>query len=272
MGKQVEFSFGDDSIAKSYDKILVPSLFKPWAIHLIENNQPWVGKTVLDLACGTGVVTKELAPNVSPNGRVFALDMNGQMLDIAKSKCREWHNHIDFIEGSCESMAIPDSSVDRIVCQQGFQFFPNKQTAALEIYRVLKPGGRVIISTWCPVSECEIFGIICETLEALNEHEISHMMRVPFDFLTQRELKEPFKTVGFSNIEVSKQEMNMRLQGEVDSALMIAYATPIAPKLKELSVEKREEFNKVFTAKMRRISQDERDCGQMVSNVLKANK
>jgi ubiquinone/menaquinone biosynthesis C-methylase UbiE len=272
MSKKVEFSFGDDSIAKSYDKILVPALFEPWAFHLIENNKPWVGKVVLDLACGTGVVTKELARNVGSNGRITALDINSQMLDIAYSKCKEWGNQIDFIEGSCESLAIADSSVDIVVCQQGLQFFPNKQTAVLEIYRVLRPGGRVIISTWCPVSECEIFGAICETLEALNENELSQMMRVPFDFMTEIELEEPFNIAGFSNIEVSKLELNMNLNGEIDSALMIAYATPIAPKLKELSIEKREEFNRLFTAKMRLISQDEKNCGKMVSNILKANK
>lgn len=272
MSKETDFSFGDDSIAKAYDAILVPSLFEPWAIHLIENNQPWDCNMVLDLACGTGVVTKELACNISSNGKVIALDINRQMLDIAKSKCKEWENDIDFMEGSCESLAIADSSLDVVVCQQGFQFFPNKQAAALEIYRVLKPSGRVIISTWCPVSECEIFGIICETLETLNENEISQMMKVPFDFMTQSELQEPFSAAGFSNIELTKQEMNMRLEGEVDNALMVAYATPIAPKLRELSVEKREKFNEVFTAKMRRISQDERNCGKMVSNVLKANK
>ena len=95
MDKRVEFNFGDHSIAKSYDKILAPSLFEPWAIHLIKNNQPWVGNVVLYLACGTG----ELTRNVGLNGRVIALDINGQMLDIAKSKCKEWENHIDFIEG-----------------------------------------------------------------------------------------------------------------------------------------------------------------------------
>ena len=118
MGKQVEFNFGDDSIAKSYDKILVPSLFKPWAINLIENNEPWLGNKVLDLACGTGVVTKELVRNVSPNGKIFALDLNAQMLDIAKSKCKEWESHIDFIEGSCESITIADGSLDVVLCQQ----------------------------------------------------------------------------------------------------------------------------------------------------------
>lgn len=272
MAEQVEFSFGDDSIAKSYDKILVPSLFEPWAIHLIENNQPWKNKMVLDLACGTGVVTKELVSNVGPNGSVIALDINAQMLGIAKSKCKKWKNHIDFIEGSCESLPVADCSIDVVVCQQGFQFFPNRVSAALEIHRVLKPGGRVIISTWCPVSECQIFGVICDTLEILNENEISQMMRVPFDFITRGQLQEPFKTAGFSHIEVSKQEMAMYLVGDVNTALMVAYATPIAPKLKELSVEKQEEFKKIFTAKMQLISQDERNCGQMVSNVLRAHK
>jgi ubiquinone/menaquinone biosynthesis C-methylase UbiE len=272
MDKPIEFSFGDDSIAKSYDKILVPSLFEPWTLQLIEKNQPWAGKRVLDLACGTGVVTKELARNVSPNGSVIALDLNDQMLAVAKSKCKEWEYCIDFIKGSCESMAIEDSSVDIVVCQQGFQFFPNKQVAALEIYRVLKPGGRVIVSTWCPVSECEIFGVISETLEALNEIEISKMIRVPFDFMPPSELQEAFRTAGFSKIALSKEEMNLYLEREVDNALIFAYATPIAPKLKELSVEKREEFHKAFAAKMQRISHDERNCGQMVSNILTANK
>ena len=64
----------------------------------------------------------------------------------------------------------------------------------------------------------------------------------------------------------------MHLEGEIDSALMVAHATPIAPKLKELSAEKRKEFDKVFTAKMKLISQDKRHCGKMVSNILKANK
>lgn len=272
MDNKVEFSFGDDSIAKSYDRILVPSLFEPWAHQLIEDNQPWSGNEVLDLACGTGVVTKELARSVSPDGSVIALDINGQMLDIARSKCAEWNNHIKYIEGSCESLDIADCSLDVVVCQQGFQFFPNKNNAAHEIYRVLKPGGRIYISTWCPVSECEIFGAICETLEALNESEISQMMRVPFDFMTSNELQESFCKAGFSNIEVSKQEMKLSLEGGVESAIQLVYATPIAPKLRELSPEKQEEFKKVFSTKIQLLGQDERSCGRMVSNVLIANK
>ncbi|MEE9190292.1 MAG: methyltransferase domain-containing protein [Candidatus Neomarinimicrobiota bacterium] len=271
INKQDEFSFADDSIAKAYDTILVPSLFEPWALQLIQDNQPWGDTKVLDLACGTGVITRVLANNIKNNGRVIALDINSQMLDLARIRCAEWKN-IEFIEGSGESLAISDNTLDVVVCQQGFQFFPNKKTAAIEIHRVLTPGGKAIISTWCPVSECEIFGIICETLEAMNEIEISRTMRIPFDYMTQQQLRKPFKNAGFKNIVVSKQEMNLSLKGGVDGAIALAYATPIGPKLKELSNEKQDKFKKVFIDKIQIISHDGKNFGRMVSNVLKAEK
>jgi ubiquinone/menaquinone biosynthesis C-methylase UbiE len=247
MKKQVEFSFGDDSIAKAYDTVLVPSLFEPWASQLVIDNKPWNSCNVLDLACGTGVVTKELAKSVGSNGKVIALDINSQMLNQAKIKCNEWANNIEFIEGSAESLDISDNSMDKVVCQQGFQFFPNKKTAANEIYRVLKPRGKAIISTWCPVSECEIFGIICDTLESMNLNEISQMMRVPFDFLTQEELLQSFSDIGFSDIQFSKQEQILFIEGGMNGAITFVYATPIGPKLTALRSEEQENFKKLFT-------------------------
>jgi ubiquinone/menaquinone biosynthesis C-methylase UbiE len=271
INNQSEFSFAEDSVAKAYDTILVPSLFEPWAVQLIQDNQPWEDTKVLDLACGTGIVTRELANNVNNNGSVIALDINSQMIDLARIRCAEWKN-IEFIEGSGDSLAISDNGLDAVVCQQGFQFFPNKEVAAIEIYRVLKLGGKAIISTWCPVSECEIFRIICETLEAMNEIEISRTMRIPFDYMTQQQLRIPFIKAGFKNIVVSKQEMNLYLTGGVDGAIALAYATPIGPKLKELSNEKQDKFKKVFIDKIQLISHDGKNFGRMVSNVLKAEK
>ncbi len=272
MKKQVEFSFGDDSIAKAYDTILVPSLFEPWASQLINDNKPWTSNNVLDLACGTGVITKELSKSVGSKGKVIALDINNQMLKLAKLKCNEWANKIEFIEGSADSIDIPNNSIDKVVCQQGFQFFPNKKDAAFEIYRVLKPKGKAIISTWCPVSECEIFGAICDTLELLNLFEISQMMRVPFDCLTQEELMESFNDIGFSNIQISKQEKKLFLVGGIDKAITFAYATPIGPKLTALSIEKQKEFKELFIDKLQVLSHTEGNIGRMVTNVLNVEK
>lgn len=88
MKESIEFDFGDDSVAKTYDTVLVPVLFESWATALIERYPDWEGKHVLDLAARTGVVTKNLARVVGKEGSVTAVDMNPQMLDMAKETCK----------------------------------------------------------------------------------------------------------------------------------------------------------------------------------------
>ena len=272
MNEADEFNFANDSVAQSYDSILVPVLFVPWAKSLLEENRPWSGNHVLELACGTGVVTKELVQQVLPKGKVIALDINKEMINVAKLKCAEWANHIEFIEGSADSLAMPDNSMDKIVCQQGFQFFPNKKVVAQEIYRILKPGGRGILSTWSYVSECDIFNAICESLEALVLNNISKMMRIPFDLLTQQDLLAAFDGIGFSTMKIAKQEKKLFLEGDIDSAIKLVYATPIGPKLNELSNEIQSEFKRIYRAKVKLLKDKDGSFGRMVSNVLVVDK
>ncbi|NIU07695.1 MAG: hypothetical protein GWN81_02260, partial [Phycisphaerae bacterium] len=61
MGQTEEFSFGDDAVAESYDDVLVPILFEPWAELLVDEHQPWAGKKILDMATGTGILAQILA-------------------------------------------------------------------------------------------------------------------------------------------------------------------------------------------------------------------
>lgn len=82
MKKETSFNFGDDSIAQSYDTFLVPSLFVPWAKTIVNSIRPCETLHVLDIACGTGVVTKELIEAVGENGKISALDLNKQMLNL----------------------------------------------------------------------------------------------------------------------------------------------------------------------------------------------
>lgn len=272
MKETVEFNFGDNSVARAYDTHLVPVLFKPWATKMIEENSSWTGKVVLDLACGTGAVTKELVKSVGPEGKVIALDINREMLDLARTKCNEWENQIEFASGSADNLPISNNSIDIVVCQQGFQFFPDKKGSADEIFRVLKPKGKAIISTWCNVSECIFFGLVCETLESLNLIEISQMMRVPFDLLTKEELKESFIDAGFSDSQISKQEQKLFLEGGEAGALNFVYATPIGPKLKALEEKMQEEFKNLLIEKMQELRQSDGSLGKMVTHILKLEK
>ena len=80
-----EFDFGSDAVASSYDTVLVPLIFEPWAEALLDEHAGWEGLTVLDLATGTGVVAQLVADRVGPTGRVLGTDLNPEMLTQARA-------------------------------------------------------------------------------------------------------------------------------------------------------------------------------------------
>jgi hypothetical protein len=90
--------------------------------------------------------------------------------------------------------------------------------------------------------------------------------------MTQDDLLEPFRDMGFSKLKISKQEQNLYLKGGVSNAITLAYATPIGPSLRNLSNEKQKEFSFTLMNKLDELVQPDGSVGQMVTNVLKANK
>ena len=267
-----DFDFSGDSVAKSYDTVLVPSLFTPWAKQLLEEHGPWDGVSVLDLASGTGVVAGMLSHQVGAQGHVHAADLNPTMLSFAKKRCEGAPGPVTFYECSADALSLGDSSVDVALCQQGFQFFPDKNTAAKEIFRVLRPGGRTALTTWLPVSECELFGAICESLEAVGENGISEKMRIPFDHITAEELRAPFEAAGFSDITVERQEKDLTWSEDISNIGKFAYATPIGPAVKALAEDRREAFHSEFTKRVAALSPDGKTLGRMATSALRAVK
>ncbi len=272
MSEKQEFSFGDNSVANAYDNVLVRYLFKPWAVQLIEDNQPWQGRQVLDLATGTGIVAQQLAGQVGPGGNVIGTDINGEMLALAKKRCADLNPAVRFIECPAHPLNIPSTSIDFVVCQQGFQFFPDKLVAAREIYRVLSDGGKVVATTWLPVTECEYFGAICDALNTIGEPELADMMRVPFDFMPETELTTSFEAAGFKNVQLKRQELDLVIDGGVTDAVQVAYSTPIGPKLSALTDERQDQFRKAFNEILHQLCYGRNTMGRMVSNVLSADK
>jgi ubiquinone/menaquinone biosynthesis C-methylase UbiE len=272
MNESREFGFGDDSVAGAYDNELVPVLFEPWAIRLVEKHQPWEGRRVLDLATGTGIVAQLLAEQVGQTGKVFGTDINGEMLAFAEKRCAGVTPAVEFIECPAHPLEIPSDSIDFVVCQQGFQFFPDKRAAAQEIYRVLCDGGKTIATTWHPVVECEFFGAICNALKAIGEPQIADMMRVPFDFMPASELVAHFESAGFANVRLEQQEQELMVDGGLTYAVKLAYSTPIGPTLRGLPEERQAEFQEAFTQLASELSGDGNTMGRMVSDALSAEK
>ena len=113
-----------------YETRLVPAIFGPWAPLLVAQAALHAGERVLDVACGTGVVTRSVAPEVGPTGHVVGLDLNPGMLARARAFAQPEGAAIDWREGDAGALPFDASSFDAVFCQLGFQYFPDRQQAA----------------------------------------------------------------------------------------------------------------------------------------------
>ena len=128
-----------------YERVLVGPLFRPFAEQLVARVAPKSGDSVIDVACGTGIVARVARERLGPEARIVGVDVAPAMLAVARTV----DPTIDWREGN--AVSLPVSATEQftvLTCHQGLQFMPDKFAAIREIRRVLAPGGRVAIATW----------------------------------------------------------------------------------------------------------------------------
>ena len=131
--------------AETYENYFVPAMFFPWATILLRHSAPRSGERVLDVACGTGVVSRLAAPLVGASGQVVALDFNASMLVVARTLPVTSGAAITWQEGNAMSLPFPTNAFNLVLCQHGLQFFPDRLLALREMRRVLVSGGRALV-------------------------------------------------------------------------------------------------------------------------------
>ena len=133
-----------------YERVLVGPLFRPFAERLIERVAPKRGDSVIDVACGTGIVARVARQRLGADARIVGVDVAPAMLAVARTV----DTTIDWREGN--AVALPVSAAERftvLTCHQGLQFMPDKPAALREMRKVLEPGGRVAIATWSSLED-----------------------------------------------------------------------------------------------------------------------
>jgi ubiquinone/menaquinone biosynthesis C-methylase UbiE len=164
------------------------------------------GETVLDISCGTGLVTFPAAEVVQPGGSVTGADLSEGM--IKKSKSEQKQKEIDnvfFQRMDAEVLDFTDNTFDAIICSLGLMYFPHPEKAVSEMYRVLKPGGRAVALVWGERSQCgwaEIFPITDRRVK-------SDVCPLFFQLGTGDALLNAFETAGFA--EVSSKRFTSKL-------------------------------------------------------------
>jgi SAM-dependent methyltransferase len=150
---------------------------------------------VLDLACGTGAVARVAAPALGPDGEIVGLDDSEAMLAIA----RRWvapDARVEWRKGDAASLPFPDGSFDAVLCQQGFQFFADRQRALVEIARVLRRNGRLALSIWCGEDRNPLGAALISTINKCFGEVYGDIVRRPFAFTNWGELHSMITVVG----------------------------------------------------------------------------
>ena len=153
------------SAAELYQSFFVPSIASPVSGELLRTAALRPGERVLDLACGTGIVTRAAAERVGPTGTVTGVDIAADMLAVARATPAAG-TPIEWKEADAAALPIPDQSCDVALCQMGLMFMEDRAAAAAELHRVLVPGGRVAVNT--P-------GRIAPLFEAMEQAIVEHI-------------------------------------------------------------------------------------------------
>lgn len=151
MAKQDSFQLQGNA-PQIYEEQKVPALFRPLAELTLNHVEVRKGDRVIDVACGTGIVTRLVAGKVGKSGTIAGVDLNAGMIEAAQRYLTDMDATIEWHQCDVIDLPFADAIFDIAFCQQGLQFFPDKPAALSEIRRVLVPGGTMILTVWSSVS------------------------------------------------------------------------------------------------------------------------
>lgn len=207
---------------ENYERFFVPTIGEPLARDLVASANLAPGERVLDVACGTGVVARLAAERVGATGAVAGLDVNADMLKVARSVSAalpiEWH------ESSAESMPLPDDSFDVVLCQMGLQFIPDKVAALREMRRVVRPGGRVVINLPTPNAFFEVL----ENVMARHVTGGAAFVGKVFSLNNSAEIERLFRAAGFNDVVTRADSPTLGLPTPQEFLWQYVRSTPLA--------------------------------------------
>ena len=164
------------SAAEIYEEFFVPALFSEWAARVVNAAGVATGHSVIDVACGTGVLARKAEREVGTKGMVVGLDRNEDMLEVA----RRMTPNIDWRHGQAESLPFPDHSFDAVVSQFGLMLFEGSSASLSEMWRVLRPDGKLAVAVWDKMDRMPGYAAMTHLLQTLFGDRVSDALEAPF--------------------------------------------------------------------------------------------
>jgi ubiquinone/menaquinone biosynthesis C-methylase UbiE len=189
------------SVPRIYETLLVPLLFQPYAEDLAARAAARLERggasRVLEVAAGTGALTRELAARLPGNASIVATDLNPPMLERAAA--RGTARPVEWRQADAMRLPFDEASFDAVVCQFGAMFFPDRPAAFAEARRVLRAGGVLLFSTWDRIEDNELAACVQEALETVFPHDPPRFMeRTPHGYHDRERIVRDVREGGFA--------------------------------------------------------------------------
>jgi SAM-dependent methyltransferase len=185
--------------AEIYEEFFVPALFQEWADRVADAAALRPGERVLDVACGTGVLTRAIAARVGASGTAIGLDVNAQMLAVARRRAPR----LEWRLGRAEALDIESDGLDAVVSQFGLMFFEDRRAALAEMMRVLRRGGRLAVAVWDSLDHTPGYAAVTLMLQRLFGDRTADALRAPFALGDPSTVRSLFAAAGIPRATVS---------------------------------------------------------------------
>ena len=216
------------SAAGRYEEVLVPSILGPAAQALVAWAVLKPGEHFADIGCGTGAATRFAAKAVGRTGRAIGIDINPGMLAVAKSALAGEAAATQWIEAGADSLPLPDQSLDAVLCAQTLQFLKDRPAALGEMRRVLKPGGRAMVSLWCGLADNPYFDALVAAIAKRIDPETAMGLGAAFQLSNAEEIHTLFLNAGFPSVEMTVAQCDLDLPRVAEFVPRHVGATPMA--------------------------------------------
>jgi len=260
------------SIPLLYERYLVPMIFAPYAIDLAARVAARQPQRVLEIAAGTGVVTRALAQALPESVDIVATDLNQPMLDLAASigtvRPVQWRQ--------ADAMHLPfiDASFDVVACQFGAMFFPDKAHAFAEARRVLNVGGCLLLNVWDSTCDNDFAEVIVQSLAAAFPNDPPTFLdRIPHGYYDLATIAKHLAQAGFDK---APQFFTVSERSRIESARAAAIAycqgTPVRNEIEKRDATRLEEVTDIATAALEKKFGSGAIEGKIQAHVVVAKK
>jgi SAM-dependent methyltransferase len=245
------------SSAEAYEQYLVPAMMARWAELLVARAGVRGGQRVLDVGCGTGIVARTAAARTGGAGHVSGLDLNEEMLSVARRVAAGVRPAVEWKHGNAMSLPFADGAFDVVLSQQMLQFVPDAATALREMRRVTRAGGRVAVDVCRPIAFSPAYVPLAAALDRHLGPAAGAGMRSPFPEWSGDTVRELLQAAGLRDVQVTIDVGPLRYPSVAEFVRREAASSPLAAVVSGMPPAARDALLRDLAGALRDRSDDE---------------